>query len=150
MCPCKTLTTKVSKDNNSKVVYCCNSNSNIESEASKALVYYYREPVPIVHKQYDREHRSITVTLSSPFLTSPMYLKFVPYPETNLFLTVPGFNMILPVSLRFWSSLGMSMPMNSMSSISHTHNNGSHKQYENSLHTCTLCSLALNQTILFL
>ena len=39
------------------------------------------------------------VTLSSPFLTSPIYLKFVPYPGNNLFLAVPGFNMILPVSL---------------------------------------------------
>ena len=35
-----------------------------------------------------------TVTLSSPFLTSPIYLKFVPYPENNLFMAVPGFNVI--------------------------------------------------------
>ena len=51
------------------------------------------------------------------------------------------------ISLRFMSSLTMSMFMNSLSSISHTNYNGSHQQYENSLHTDTLCSLALNQII---
>ena len=48
---------KVSKDNNSEVVYCCNS--NIGSEASRALVYKYREPVPMMQKQYDWEHGTI-------------------------------------------------------------------------------------------
>ena len=40
-----------------------------------------------------------TVTLSNPFLTSPMYLKFVPYPGNNLFLVASGFNRMPPASL---------------------------------------------------